>query len=330
MKGLGIIGCGAIGSKRAAAIGSDWKLVGCADLDLKKAEAIAGPSSYVSADWRDLLIQDEIDAVVVSTLHDSLAEISSQALLAGKHVLVEKPAARNIDELSKVMSAVKQSGMKFRVGLNHRYHRAMSKAKDLLEKGELGELMFIRGRYGHGGRLGYDNEWRADPVKSGGGELIDQGPHLIDLCRWFFGEEFVEVKGAAHTYYWSMPVDDNAFLHLVTERGKTAFLHVSCSEWKNLFSIEIYGKLGKLEINGLGGSYGLERLTWYRMLPQMGPPETTIWEFPMADESWSIEMAEFSNDIKLDRMPSPGIEDAFRVLKVVQTVYEESGYDFCP
>ena len=133
----------------------------------------------------------------------------------------------------------------------------------------------------------------------------------------------MEVKGAAHTYYWSMPVDDNAFLHLVTERGKTAFLHVSCSEWKNLFSIEIYGKLGKLEINGLGGSYGLERLTWYRMLPQMGPPETTIWEFPMADESWSIEMAEFSNDIKLDRMPSPGIEDAFRVLKVMQTVYED-------
>src|SRR5439155_12176619 len=139
-------------------------------------------------------------------------------------------------------------------------------------------------RYGHGGRIGYDREWRADPKLAGGGELIDQGVHLIDLARLFLGD-FHEVEGVAHTYYWDMPVDDNAFLLLRTKNEKTAALHVSSTEWKNLFSLEIYGRNGKLHAEGLGGSYGLERLAWYRMLPEMGPPETTIWEFPRADES---------------------------------------------
>ena len=107
--------------------------------------------------------------------------------------------------------------------------------------------MFIRGRYGHGGRVGYDKEWRADPLRSGGGELIDQGVHLIDLSRWFLGD-FVSVTGFAHTYFWQMPVDDNAFLILHTRQQQTAFLHVSSTEWKNLFSLEIYGRTAKLQL----------------------------------------------------------------------------------
>ena len=142
--------------------------------------------------------------------------------------------------------------------------------------------MFIRGRYGHGGRIGYDREWRADPTLSGGGELIDQGVHLIDLSRWFLGD-FAHVDGAAHTYFWDMPVDDNAFLRLTTAAGQVALLHVSCTEWKNLFSLRDLRPHGKLQIDGLGGSYGIERLTHYRMLPEMGPPETTIWEYPQGD-----------------------------------------------
>ena len=140
-----------------------------------------------------------------------------------------------------------------RVGFNHRYHRAFRKARVLVDDGALGELMFIRARYGHGARIGYDREWRANPVRSGGGELIDQGPHLIDLARWFLGD-FVEIVGWAHTYYWDMPVDDNAFLLLKTAGRRAAFLHVSCSEWKNSVLFEIYGRTGKLEIAGLWGS----------------------------------------------------------------------------
>ena len=218
--------------------------------------------------------------------------------------------------------------MQVRVGFNHRYHRAFQKARQIVDAGDLGRLMFLRGRYGHGGRLGYEKEWRAQPSLSGGGELIDQGVHLIDLARWFLGD-FVKVEGFAHTYFWDMPVDDNAFLLLRTDGAQTAFLHASCTEWKNTFSFEIYGEHGKLQIDGIGGSYGTERLTWYRMLPQMGPPETTTWEFPMADNSWEIEMQEFLRDIEMQRKPDPGLEDAVATLDIVGKVYKNSGYDHC-
>jgi len=213
-----------------------------------------------------------------------------------------------------------------RVGFNHRYHRAFRKARTLFDDGVLGEMMFIRARYGHGGRIGYEQEWRADPARSGGGELIDQGPHLIDLARWFLGD-FEEVQGFAHTYYWDMPVDDNGFMLLKTRGQQVAMLHASCTEWKNLFSMEIYGRDGKLEISGLGGSYGIERLAYYRMLPQMGPPETTIWEFPMADDSWGVELSEFYEDIAHGREPNASLHDALEALKVIEAIYEASGYD---
>ena len=162
----------------------------------------------------------------------------------------------------------------------------------------------------------------------GRGELIDQGPHLIDLSRWFMGE-FTEVQGFAHTYYWDMPVDDNGFMLLKTAKKQTAFLHASCTEWKNLFSMEIYGRDGKLDLSGLGGSYGLEKLTWYKMLPEMGPPETTAWEYPMGDNSWDVEMAEFYDDIRLNRIPEAGLGDAYAALKIIEHIYKESGYDHC-
>jgi predicted dehydrogenase len=92
--------------------------------------------------------------------------------------------------------------------------------------------------------------------------------------------------------------------------------------------MEIYGKTGKLDLNGLGGSYGVERLTWYKMLPEMGPPETTAWEYPMGDNSWALEMAEFYEDIHLNREPAAGLNDALAALTVIQKIYKESGYDF--
>jgi predicted dehydrogenase len=202
----------------------------------------------------------------------------------------------------------------------------LRKAKEIVDTGALGELMFIRARYGHGGRIGYDKEWRSKPELSGGGELIDQGPHLIDLSRWFLGE-FAEVQGFAHTYFWDMPVDDNGFMLLKTAKKQVAFLHASCTEWKNLFSMEIYGKDGKLDLSGLGGSYGVEKLTWYKMLPEMGPPETTSWEYPMGDDSWAVEVADFFEDIRLDRVPAVGLVDAHEALKIVEEIYRESGYD---
>jgi predicted dehydrogenase len=327
--GVGIVGCGLIGQRRAKALGQVGQLVACADLDVARAESMARISgSKVFRDWRELVYSPLVDVVIVATLHDSLAEITRAAAEARKHVLVEKPAARNAAELVPVMQVAAKHGVKVHVGFNHRYHRALRKAKELVDSGVLGELMFVRARYGHGARIGYDKEWRADPVLSGGGELIDQGPHLVDLSRWFLGE-ITEVQGFAHTYFWDMPVDDNGFMLLKTAKKQVAFLHASCTEWKNLFSMEIYGKKGKLDLSGLGGSYGVEKITWYRMLPEMGPPETTTWEYPMEDDSWAVEMAEFFDDIRLDREPSAGLRDAQASLEVVESIYRMSGYDHC-
>ena len=206
-------------------------------------------------------------------------------------------------------AAAERSGARVRIGFNHRYHRAFRKAREIFDSGALGEMMFVRARYGHGGRLGYDKEWRAMPELSGGGELVDQGMHLIDLSRWFLGD-FEKVQGHIATYFWNMPVEDNGFLLLRTAGGQTAFLHASWTEWKNTFSFEISGRAGKLEITGLGGSYGTERLTFYQMSAAMGPPETTTWEYPMADDSWEIEFREFLDDIRLGRQPAAGIADA--------------------
>lgn len=327
--GVGVVGCGLIGQKRAKALGTSGKLVACADIDMNRAEALARPvGAKAFRDWRELVWSPLVDVVIVATLHDSLAEITLAAAEAGKHVLVEKPAARTAAELVPVMAAAAKHGVKVHVGFNHRYHRSLRKAKEIVESGALGELMFVRARYGHGARLGYEKEWRSNPALSGGGELIDQGPHLIDLSRWFLGE-MTEVQGFAHTYFWDMPVDDNGFMLLKTAKKQAAFLHASCTEWKNLFSMEIYGKLGKLDLSGLGGSYGLEKITWYKMLPEMGPPDTTSWEYPMGDDSWAVEIAEFFDDIRLNRAPAAGLADAAAALTIVETIYRESGYDHC-
>ena len=325
--GVAIVGCGLIGQKRARALGPA-RLLACADVVLPRAEQLASMSSgaLAYADWRAAIAAAGVEIVIVSTTNDKLAEITLAALAAGKHVLVEKPAARSTRELLPVLEAARHSSGLARVGFNHRYHPALLRARQLLASGVLGEMMFVRGRYGHGGRPGYEQEWRANPAISGGGELMDQGVHLIDLARCFLGD-FCTITGFAHTYYWQMPVDDNGFMLLRTAQNQTAFLHVSCTEWKNLFSLEIYGRAGKLHIEGLGGSYGLERLAHYQMLPQMGPPDTTIWEYPRADSSWQVEFAEFLDDIALGRPPAASLGDALAALEIVEKIYAESGFD---
>jgi predicted dehydrogenase len=328
--GVAIVGCGLIGQKRAKTLGVA-RLAVCADINLERAQALARqvPQAEAVADWQQAVARDDVGIVIVSTTNNMLAEIARAAAQAGKHVLVEKPGARRTEELESVQATAKQSDVLVRVGFNHRYHPALQKARALFEAGALGEMMFVRGRYGHGGRLGYEKEWRADPALSGGGELIDQGVHLIDLARWFLGD-FPNVEGYAHTYFWNMPVDDNGFMLLRTADQKTAFLHVSCTEWKNLFSLEIYGRDAKLHIDGLGGSYGVEKLTYYKMLPKMGPPETIVWEYPMGDDSWRLEFDEFLEDIRLRRKPAANIEDAIAALRIVERIYSQSGISFQP
>lgn len=323
------IGCGLIGGKRAKAFAKTpgARLRYACDLDPARAAALAQPipGCQATTDFKAVLADPAVGAVIISTLNAVLAPIALAAIQAGKHVLIEKPGALNAAQLRTLQTAAQNAGARVRLGYNHRYHPGLQKARELIDAGALGPLMFLRGRYGHGGRKGYDREWRADPKLSGGGELIDQGVHLIDLASWFLGD-FTAIDGHAATFFWDMKVDDNAFLSLRTAAGQTAWLHVSCTEWKNLFSLEIYGRDAKIAIDGLGGSYGTERLIFYKMLPEMGPPETTAWEFTRNDDSWALEAAAFIDDIRLGREPSPGLREGFRLLEIVETIYRRSGY----
>lgn len=324
---VAIVGCGAIGRRRSQHL-AGARLVHCIDSDLPRAAEVASQldGCAYGTDWREVLDNGRISAIIVATPHDLLAEIVGAAVDAGKHVLVEKPAARSANELQGLAQRAARRNVRVRVGFNHRYHRAFQHARRLVDQGVLGPLLYVRARYGHGGRPGYAKEWRAQPQRSGGGELIDQGVHLIDLARWFLGE-FVDVSGFAHTYYWDMPVEDNGFMLLKTATQQVAFLHASCTEWKNTFCWELMGRDGKLQIDGLGGSYGTEKLTLYRMLPEMGPPETTSWEYPMADNSWTTEMEDFIADVRTQREPSAGLPDAIAALSIVAKIYAESGRD---
>lgn len=319
---LGIVGCGLIGQKRAAAA-KGHEIVLVTDLDAEKAAALAAKcGAKAVAGWQALVAAD-LDAVIVATTHGSLAPIATAALAAGKHVLVEKPAGMTVDEVAGVAAAARQAGKVCKVGFNHRFHPGIWKAKEIVDSGALGPMMFVRGRYGHGGRLGMEKEWRAQAELSGGGELIDQGSHLIDLSRWFLGE--LELAFAATpTLFWDMKVDDNCFLALKNGAGNIAWLHASWSEWKNMFSLEIYGRDGKLMIEGLGGSYGPEKLTFFKMLPQMGPPETTVWDFSGPDMSWEAEFADFVSAIETGRRATGDIEDAVAMHKIIAAAYRES------
>jgi predicted dehydrogenase len=317
-----IVGCGLIGQKRAGVIDRlGHRTVLAVDRAENRAVALAEPFGARSAtDFRAAAEATDIDAVVVATPHVELSTIATACLETGKHVLVEKPAGRNLAEVSAVAKAADTARRIVKVGYNHRFHPAMRKAREIVDRGELGQLMFVRGRYGHGGRPGYEKEWRLERAISGGGELVDQGSHLIDLAQWFLGE-FIDVTGALRTFFWDTEVEDNAFLTLSTAAGRIAWLHASWSEWKNMFSFEIYGRNGKLEINGLGGSYGVESLTFYRMLPGMGPPETTRWEYPFADQSWDTETAEFIAAINEGRRPIGDAAEAMACMSVIERVY---------
>lgn len=320
---VGIVGAGRIGARRAqeAARSPDTVLVGVADADEACAQAVAAQyGCEVRQHWEELVTAADVDAVVVATPHNWLAPIALAALNAHKHVLCEKPLALNADLARTLTDCAARNGTKLKTGFNHRHHPALQKAHALAQAGQIGRLLFIRCRYGHGGRAGYEKEWRADPPVSGGGELFDQGVHAFDLFRWFLGD-FSEVYAVLAWAFWRMPVEDNAFCLLRTANGQVASLHASWTQWKNLFSFEVFGEDGYLIVDGLGGSYGRERLVSGRRPAQFGVPKETVTEFEGEDCSWAEEWREFVSAIRENRRPLADGEDGWASLRLVEAAY---------
>lgn len=319
---VGIVGCGLIGTKRADAAAPHQVTI-VADNDGARAQSLATRvGARASVRWQDV-IEGDVDLVVIATTHDSLSTLAMEALKAGKHVLIEKPGGRTAVELDAVADFAEQRDLVAKIGFNHRFHPALMKAKTLLESGEFGPVMFIRGVYGHGGRPGYQNEWRMQKAIAGGGQLIDQGAHLIDLSRWYMGE-FPFAFGMVENFFWKADVEDNAFVGLRSSDGGVAWLHAGWTEWKNRFHFEIMAREAKIEISGLGGSYGVEKITLHKMLPGMGPPETTTWEFPFPDQSWRDEMANTVEAIQGRAAPIGVARDAARMLQIVEALYAQA------
>jgi|TARA_Y100000294_G_scaffold153287_1_gene152113 predicted dehydrogenase len=320
MKRIGVVGCGLIGHKRADAFRRlGHELAWCHDLDPAAATSLKadheGASAVASLD--EALERGDADLVVVAVDHASLVPVASAAVAAGHDVLVEKPGAVGLGQILELVEVTVASGRTVRVGYNHRFHPSLLEARKVVGGGNFGPVLHVRARYGHGGRVGYESEWRAKRSLSGGGELVDQGVHLIDLTRFLCGDAelaFAELR----TDYWAMDVEDNAFLALRCDSGAFAWLHASWTEWKNLFSFEVVMERAKIEITGLGGSYGVERYVFHEMLPEMGPPVTTTREWPPGDHSWDLEVEDVLAACTGGETIGASLDDAVAVWRIVE------------
>lgn len=297
------------------------------DANLGKAAALAQRAKDCEAlsNWRLVAARPDIQAVVVATPHKFLAAISETILKSGKHVLCEKPGGVSSREIKRVMKVAENRKVNYMVSFNHRFHPSFALARKLFNEGKIGKLLFIRARYGFGGRIGYDKEWRLNKKLSGGGELIDQGVHMIDAARWFLGD-IKEAKGFCANLFWKSKVEDNAFVLLKSKSGGLASIHASWTNWKAIHNFEIYGSKGYLIIDGLGRKYGGgEKLIWGTRSDNFAdlPKEEVFDCDPNADASLARALDEFVSAIKEKRKPSPNGKDAYEVLKIVEKVYDQ-------
>ncbi len=297
---VAIVGCGLIGAKRAQALRAQDLLIGCWDISASAAESFALEQRTQACSTLQQLLALEPDVVIVATSHDSLAELTRLALDAGAHVLVEKPAGIGLAQVAQSIAAERRSGRRVKVGFNHRFHPGLKRAVAEVRSGAHGKFLHLRARYGHGGRPGYEREWRTQPQRSGGGELVDQGMHLLDISHWIAGALPLH-SALLRTHFWESPVEDNAALILGeggSRDGPWAMLHVSWTEWKNMFGLEIYCRSAKLQVDGLSGSYGPQRLRIYRMRPDLGVPDMQEIVYPEHDNSWRAEWEHFAEALQ--------------------------------
>ena len=320
---VGIIGAGLQGRRRAPVVrefpGGELVIITAARSD--HAASLASRMACEAGEgWEGVVARDDLDIVVVCTPPDLHAPITIAALDSGKHVLCEKPLARTIDEARGMLEAARRSGKVLKCGFNHRHHPGIQQVWRWAHDGEIGAPLFIRCSYGIGGRPGYETEWRANSRIVSGGQLMEQGIHAIDLFRWFLGEP-ADISAVTGASFWNIaPLEDNAFVLLRWARGQVASLHSSLTQWRNLFSFEVFGREGYASVQGLGGGYGSERAILGKR-DFTAPFSERVIEYRGEDRSWHEEWKEFLAAIEQRREPLGGGLDGLRALQIVNGAY---------
>ncbi|MDB3994429.1 Gfo/Idh/MocA family oxidoreductase [Gammaproteobacteria bacterium] len=288
-------------------------------------------SSEVCNSYEELL-DSGVDAVFVSTYVNVSAEYVLRALKKGKHVFCEKPPSTSLDELEEIKEFQQNSNLVLKYGFNHRFHYSVMEAKKLIEKGEMGKLLWMRGVYGKAGSLDFKKNWRSYKEYAGGGILMDQGIHMLDLFRYFSGEEFYCLASYLDSIFWDVESEDNAFVMLKSNSGKIATLHSTANQWRHKFLLELTFEKGYINLDGIlssTGSYAPEKLIHsYRSEEDvekgMGRPleSTSTYE---VDNSWKYEIEEFLTSVKgISPLRNGTLEDASFIMKLVEDIYNSN------
>ena len=322
---FGIVGLGKMGGIRAESISkrSDSVLVSGTDPSPpeKGFEGIEIFPDYQA------VINSNVDAVFVCTPNRFIPDVVVAALDAGKHVFCEKPPGRNMEDIQHIIDAEKRNpSLVLKVGFNHRYHFGIMEAKKIVESGKYGKILWMRGIYGKAEGSGNPDEWRHKPELAGGGILLDQGIHMLDLFRYFCGE-FSEVKSMCTTAYWDFPAEDNVFALLRDDQGRIAMLHSSFTQWKHRFNLEIFMEDGYVIVDGMPSSSRSYRDEWITQGRKHtgyaigNPPEEST--FCNLDPSWDLELEEFVHCVQNKEPVKNGTAlDAYETMNLVFKIYD--------
>lgn len=320
---VGIIGAGLQCKRRAPVIQNAERTVlsWIAASTLEKAEQATRAFGGTPTDnWRQVIEDPSVAAIVVTTPPDLHAEICIAAMRAGKHVLCEKPLARTLVEAEAMVKTSLDTQKILKCGFSYRFYPAIGNAHHLVQSGAFGRPLFGRCRYGICGRPGYEREWRADPSRTSGGHFFEAGGHAIDLFRWFLGEIEDVSAMTSLQYFHEQPMDDGGMAIFRCRGGATASLHTSLVEWKNLFSFEIFCADGYVQVEGLGGSYGEQRLIQGRR-DFHAPFQDTVTHFRGGDLSWKLEWENFTTAIETGQEPCGSGADGLAAMKVALAAY---------
>lgn len=293
-------------------------------------EKLATPKGLLRVKSPEEIFDDrDVDGVVISTSNDKLKDFTVRALQAGKHVFCEKPPGRNLDELQEIVTAeINHPDLKLMFGFNHRHHESVIHAKKLIESREYGDILWLRGRYGKSVDENFYMNWRSKKEIAGGGIFLDQGIHMLDLFLMLCGD-FEEVKAFVSNLYWQHDIEDNVFAIFRNKQGQVASLHSTMTQWRHLFSLEIFLSRGYIIINGLktsSNTYGDEVVT---VAKNRTPPPAAMWTDEEklvfhVDSSWQRELALWIEAIQNDAPISIGnTGDALKVMRLVEKVYQE-------